>query len=62
MPSATITSKGQVTIPKKVRDQLHLKSGDVINFVVESSQKASIKMDKRNAKEASKLTAMNLLG
>lgn len=34
MPSATLTSKGQLTIPKKVRDQLHLKSGDRVNFIV----------------------------
>ena len=34
MPSATLTSKGQLTIPKKVRDQLHLESGDRVNFIV----------------------------
>lgn len=28
----TITSKGQVTIPKKVRDYLELKAGSVVNF------------------------------
>ena len=32
---ATITSKGQVTVPKKVRDQLHLKAGDKIEFLVD---------------------------
>lgn len=32
---ATITSKGQVTIPKGVRDALHLRSGDRLDFVVE---------------------------
>lgn len=32
---ATITSKGQVTVPKKVRDQLHLKAGDRIEFLVD---------------------------
>lgn len=33
---ATITSKGQVTLPKRVRDKLRLKPGDKIDFVLES--------------------------
>lgn len=32
---ATITSKGQVTLPKKVRDQLHLKPGDKVEFLTD---------------------------
>ena len=32
---ATITSKGQVTVPKLIRDKLHLESGDKIDFVLE---------------------------
>lgn len=32
---ATITSKGQVTLPKPIRDRLHLKRGDRIDFVLE---------------------------
>lgn len=35
MPAATITSKGQVTIPKEVRDILAVKTGDVIDFELE---------------------------
>ena len=34
MPTATLTSKGQVTIPKSVRDFLHIDAGDQIDFVV----------------------------
>jgi AbrB family looped-hinge helix DNA binding protein len=30
--SARITSKGQITIPKEVRDQLGLKTGDSLEF------------------------------
>lgn len=37
MPIATITSKGQITIPKDIRALLDLHSGDKINFVVEES-------------------------
>ena len=32
MPTATITSKGQITIPIEVRKKLGLKAGDRINF------------------------------
>ncbi len=32
MPIATLTSKGQITIPRIVRDKLHLHAGDKIDF------------------------------
>jgi len=34
MPSSTITSKGQTTIPKEVREHLKLQSGDQIDFLI----------------------------
>ena len=34
MPGATVTSKGQITIPQPVRAALDLKPGDRIVFVV----------------------------
>jgi len=34
MPSATITSKGQITIPKRVREELGLREGDRVAFRV----------------------------
>jgi len=33
---ATITSKGQVTLPKALRDRLHLASGDRVEFVMDA--------------------------
>jgi antitoxin PrlF len=36
MNESTISSKGQVTIPKAIRTRLHLKVGDRLRFVVEA--------------------------
>lgn len=52
MPTATITSKGQVTIPKKVRDQLGLQAGDILSFDVESVDKIIIRPEKKNSDRA----------
>lgn len=34
---ATLTSKGQITLPKPLRDQLHLQPGDKVEFLVDFS-------------------------
>ncbi len=34
MPSATLTTKGQITLPKAVRDLLRLDAGDRVDFIV----------------------------
>jgi len=39
MPSSLITSKGQTTIPKEIREYLHLQPGDRVDFVVEEGGK-----------------------
>jgi antitoxin PrlF len=35
MAKSTITTKGQTTVPKEVRDHLGLKPGDMIEFVIQ---------------------------
>jgi len=37
--TTTVTSKGQTTIPKRIRDRLNLKAGDRVEFVVEEDGK-----------------------
>ena len=43
MVTATMTSKGQVTIPKRVRDSLHLRCGDRIAFIMHGQAEALLK-------------------
>lgn len=37
MPTSLITSKGQTTIPKKIREHLHLQPGDKVDFIVDDN-------------------------
>jgi antitoxin PrlF len=38
MATATMTSKGQITIPKAVRDSLHLDTGDRVEFILHGDE------------------------
>lgn len=43
MPTtATVTSKGQITIPKEIRDRLRLQTGHRIEFQIDSKGKVSL--------------------
>ena len=43
MPTATVTSKGQVTLPKKVREALKIKPGDQIDFVLDAEGEVRVR-------------------
>jgi AbrB family looped-hinge helix DNA binding protein len=34
MPVTTVTSKGQITLPKEVREHLHIGEGDRLEFLI----------------------------
>jgi AbrB family looped-hinge helix DNA binding protein len=48
MPVATLTSKGQVTIPKEVRDLLALQPGDRICFEVRADGGVEVRAQTRD--------------
>ena len=38
----TITSKGQVTVPKPIRDRLHLRPGDKLDFLLDEGNRLRV--------------------
>ncbi|HEX2162801.1 MAG TPA: type II toxin-antitoxin system PrlF family antitoxin [Thermoanaerobaculia bacterium] len=51
MATAAITSKGQVTLPKAVRDHLHVDQGDRVEFVVEADGSVKVQRLARSVRE-----------
>jgi antitoxin PrlF len=49
--SSTVTSKGQITIPKEVRDRLKLKAGDRVVFVARGDQDVVLKPAKKDIRD-----------
>jgi len=43
VPTATVTSKGQVTLPRRVRDLLRVGPGDRIEFVIDDDGRISVR-------------------
>lgn len=43
MPSAKVTSKGQVTIPRSVRDFLRVKPGDRVDFEIDANARVVVR-------------------
>jgi AbrB family looped-hinge helix DNA binding protein len=48
---ATVTRKGQIKIPKEIRDSLHMKEGDRFSFTLLSNGTVLIRVKYRSALE-----------
>jgi AbrB family looped-hinge helix DNA binding protein len=51
MSFATVTSKGQTTIPKAIRDGLGLKAGDKVRFTLLSDGTVIMRAKKRSIRD-----------
>lgn len=51
MPTATVTSKGQVTLPKKVREALRVKAGDQVDFVLEAEGEVLVRAARTDVRD-----------
>ncbi len=51
MPTATVTSKGQITIPKSVREGLGVDAGDRVEFVESSKGVYTVVAASRDVRE-----------
>jgi AbrB family looped-hinge helix DNA binding protein len=47
MPTSTLTSKGQVTIPKKIRERLGLQVGERLDFRVQPDGTLVVEPERR---------------
>jgi len=51
MSEAKMTSKGQITVPKDVRQRLGLKAGDRVRFLLEADGRVRLMPAKRDISE-----------
>jgi antitoxin PrlF len=48
MPYSTVTSKGQITVPKAVRERLALQPGDRLSFVIHDDGTVTVEAETVN--------------
>ena len=48
MAQGTVTSKGQVTIPKEIRKKLAIREGDRLAFTVSDNGKVALEVDRED--------------
>ena len=51
MPAATLTSKGQITLPKAIRDLLRLDTGDTVDFVVGDNGEVQVRAGRYDVRD-----------
>jgi AbrB family looped-hinge helix DNA binding protein len=51
MEQAKVTSKGQITIPKKIREKLNINPGDKVKFITDESDGVKIITQKKPIEE-----------
>ena len=51
--NATLTSKGQTTIPKEIRDSLHMKAGDRMTFTLMPDDTVVMRVKSKSINELS---------
>jgi len=56
--AVNVTSKGQVTIPKRVRDLLKIEPGSAVDFHVEADGRVTLRKEGRAAKVRSRFAEL----
>lgn len=51
MSTATMTSKGQLTVPKTIRERLRISTGDRVAFIVNDQGEVVVRSANRDVKE-----------
>lgn len=51
MPTATMTSKGQMTVPKPIRERLRIGAGDLVDFSINDRGEIVVRAATRDVRE-----------
>lgn len=51
MPITTLTSKGQITLPRQIRETFRLKPGDAVEFLVARDGGVSVRVPRGDVKD-----------
>jgi AbrB family looped-hinge helix DNA binding protein len=51
MPTSTLTSKGQITLPRAIRERLRLETGDLVDFVIDDDGEIRVRAGRYDARD-----------